>query len=81
MWKCKPNKSSPLQVILVTVFHYSSRQTGTRVGEYCCDRSDHVVLGRTVEGLWDFGLEKHLRVESSVSSCVGAREMGVLRAV
>ena len=34
--------------------------------EYCCDRLDHV-LGKIVEGLWNFGLEKLLSAHNLVS--------------
>ena len=46
-----------------------------------CDRPDHVLSGKIVEGLWNFELEKSLRVASSVSSPVGAWKKGMLRAV
>ena len=31
---------------------------------YCCDKPDYVILGKTVERLWNVGLEKPLSVES-----------------
>jgi hypothetical protein len=31
---------------------------------HCCDRADHVVLGRIVEGIWNFGLENPLNMNS-----------------
>lgn len=41
-------------------------EIGTRIVGYCDDRPGLVVSGWIVEGLWDFGLEKSLNVESSV---------------
>lgn len=46
---------------------------------YSC-RPNHVVLGRIMEEIWNFGLEKPLTFESSVSSAVGARKIRTLRA-
>jgi hypothetical protein len=35
---------------------------------YYCDRTDHVVLRKIVEGLWNFGLENSLSTQRS-SGC------------
>lgn len=45
---------------------------------YYCGKTDRVV-GRIVEALWNFKLEKPLSVDSSMGCCVGACRM--LRAV
>lgn len=47
----------------------------------CCDRTDHVVLNRIVKELSNFGLEKSLSIESSVSYSVGAWKISLLRAM
>jgi hypothetical protein len=47
------------------MFHHSSRKVieteiGIRRMEYCFYRPDQVILGRIVEGIWNFGLEKSI---------------------
>lgn len=60
-------------LILVVVFYHSYRkitttEIDTRIVGHCCDRHDHV-LGRIVEGLWNFRLGKSLSVQSLLNCC------------
>lgn len=41
----------------------------TKIVGYGDDTPDQDVLGRTIEGLWNFGIEKSLSVESSELFC------------
>lgn len=75
MWKCKPNRPFPPQFAFVMVLHNNNSnpkktEIGTRIVGYCCHRSDHV-LGRMVEELWNFSLEKSQLVGCSL----GAQKM------
>lgn len=76
MWTHKPNKPFAPQLALVMVFHHSSSklktETCTRIVGYCWDRRGHIIFGRIVEELWDFGREDPSSVQNLVSCSVGA---------
>ena len=46
--------------------------------EYFCDRPDHV-LGRIVDGVWNFELNKPLSVETSVNCSVQKMEAWLVK--
>ena len=53
-----------------TTVTLTKRETSTRMIGGCCDRLGHI-LGRTVEGHWNSGLEKPLSVQRLVSCSEG----------
>ena len=52
------------------VYHSNAKLTKTETGtKICCDRPDHVLLARVVEGMRNFRLENPLNVSSLMNCC------------
>ena len=87
MWKCKINEPVPSQLaflswcFIIAILTLSTVEMGLKIKGYCCNRTDHINLGKIMEELWNFGLEKSLSVQSSVDYSIGVSTGRLLSAV